>query len=91
MASPTQSTNIDPASASAVQLFRYLRDLAELRSATVRSITEYEKVLWLADIPNEPEVFSVTAQETGIRNADDDWIEIRKTLDPLPMHLQYRH
>ena len=39
----------------ATNLFRYLAELMQLRSPLIRDVSQYENVLWLADIPREPE------------------------------------
>ena len=38
----------------AIRLFTFLKRLSELRTKQIRSIDEYERVLWIADIPAEP-------------------------------------
>jgi hypothetical protein len=37
----------------AIRLFTFLRELTELRTTTVRSLEQYEKVLWFSEIPRE--------------------------------------
>jgi very-short-patch-repair endonuclease len=39
----------------ASELFRYLRALVEMRTKVVRDLAEYEEVVWLSDVPEEPE------------------------------------
>lgn len=39
----------------AVRLFTFLKELSELQTKTIRRLSEYEKVLWLADIPHQPQ------------------------------------
>ena len=66
----------------ATRLFSYLRDLAQLRSKTIRDLSSYEHVLWFADIPKEPECFS---QAWGVtrENREEIWLEIKKPKEPL--------
>ena len=39
----------------AVALYGFLKEFTELRTKTVRSVDEYEHVLWFSDIPKERE------------------------------------
>src|SRR5262245_5807567 len=61
----------------AIGLFTYLRELTQLRSKVIRSLEQYEDVLWLSDIPREQECF---ARAWGASRYEDDeiWIEIQK-------------
>lgn len=61
----------------AIGLFTYLRELTQLRSKVIRSLDQYEDVLWLSDIPREQECFT---RGWGASRYEDDeiWIEIRK-------------
>ncbi len=40
----------------AVRLFRFLQEVQKLRNRPVRSVENYEKVIWLGDIPADPAV-----------------------------------
>ncbi len=68
----------------AINLFSYLRELAELRSKTVRNVESYDRVLWFSDVPKEQECY--TPAWGGFRSEDDDtWLEIKKpTIRPFP-------
>jgi hypothetical protein len=62
----------------AVRLFAFLREMTLLRTKVVRSTDEYEKIIWLSDVPREAGCYC--AAWGGRGNADDTsiWIEIRK-------------
>jgi len=65
----------------AVRLINYLLRLASLRTKLVRDFTEYEKNLWLSDIPQQNGCFT---QAWG-RDEDfesDIWIEVQTRREP---------
>ena len=74
----------ESARTQAINLFAYLRELAELRSKTVRRVEDYDKVLWFGDIPKEQECY--TPAWGAFRTEDDDvWLEIKKpSIKPFP-------
>ena len=43
---------------NARDLFTFLKEFTELRMRAVRSIDQYEKVLWLSDVPREKGAFA---------------------------------
>ncbi len=74
--SSTQSSN-----ERAVRLVDYLLRLASLRTKLIRDIDDYEKVLWLSDIPDERGCFT---QAWG-RNEEyesDVWLEVQNRPEP---------
>ena len=65
----------------AVRLTEYLLRLAFLRTKLVRNVSEYEKVLWIGDIPRQKGCFT---QAWG-RDEDYDsdvWIEVQNRREP---------
>ena len=49
---PAQVTHpLDPTSDKASRLFRFLKELVELRSRAVRTLDRYDSVLWLHEVP----------------------------------------
>ena len=65
-----------------VRLFDYLTKLVELRSRPVRDVDQYERVIWFAELPTEPEVTSVVGQPG---RDPDDWLVVRRPrLSPPP-------
>lgn len=64
-----------------VRLVDYLTRLASLRTKIVRSVEDYEKVLWISEVPKQKGCFS---QSWG-RDEDFDpdvWLEIRTRREP---------
>jgi very-short-patch-repair endonuclease len=68
----------DPTRSRAISLYTFLKELTELRTKAVRSISEYEKVLWFANLPREPGVRCSAWDASDEEDAADTWIEIRK-------------
>lgn len=67
----------------AISLFKYLREIARLRSRPVTTVESYESVLWLREIPREPgceSAFWDSNPEAEI----DSWLEISKPNLPVP-------
>ena len=65
----------------AVRLVDYLTRLASLRSKVIRKIDEYQKVLWVEDVPKQTGCFT---QAWG-RNEDYDsevWVEVQTRREP---------
>lgn len=64
-----------------VRFFEFLQQIANLRTKSVRSFEDYEKTLWLSDIPNEKGCY------TQAWNIEDDndlscWIAINNQKEP---------
>lgn len=72
----------------AIRLFTFLQELSNLRTKTIRSIKSYEQdgqVLWLADIPHEPECYCLAWESEEQARSTAVWIEIHKpSLKPPP-------
>lgn len=68
----------------AIRLFTFLRQLSELRMKTIRTIEQYESVLWFSDIPKEQGCFCI-AWEPELNESGEVWLEIHKPrLQPCP-------
>ena len=65
----------------AVRLFKFLRELALLKSKTVRDLSEYEKVVWFNDVPQCKNCLSVLSPESD-KLQDSTWLEIRQSSEP---------
>jgi hypothetical protein len=64
---------------NARDLFTFLKEFTELRMRAVRSIDQYEKVLWLSDVPREKGCFCAAwdgGDEEGQHG--ETWLEIGK-------------
>ena len=70
----------------AIRLFTFLREVTELRTKTIRTLDQYDQVLWFHDIPREPGCFCIARQEPHEDQREDVWVEIKKPkLKPPPL------
>ncbi|HLG85919.1 MAG TPA: AAA domain-containing protein [Alphaproteobacteria bacterium] len=65
-----------------LRLARYLKEFVGLRSTTVRDVSKYESVMWLADAPQEPECKSPAWNDDF--EPGEPWLEVRKQQFPRP-------
>lgn len=65
----------------AVRLVDYLSKLATLRTNLIRDIANYEKVLWLSNVPHERECFT-QAWGRDEEHEQDEWLEIQNRQEP---------
>ncbi len=69
----------------AKDLFQFLRELSDLKTKKVLDVNNFEKVLWVDQIPKEKEVYSITHRlsiDPSSINNYDKWIEIKKPRIP---------
>ena len=74
----------------AVALYTFLKEFAQLRTGTVRDVSEYEQVIWAADIPRKPGCDCIAWHREPSGTPDEVWLEIRKprlTRPPEPPEL----
>lgn len=65
----------------AIRLFTFLRDVVkELRTTTIRDASNYAEVLWLSQVPQEPECSTLWRTGTGVDQ--DTWLRVRKPVIP---------
>jgi len=62
----------------AIRLFSFLRDLTELRTRTIRTIDQYDTVIWFQDIPHEPECHCIAWSKEIEEEHADVWLQIKK-------------
>ena len=62
----------------AIALYTFLKEFAQLRTRTIRDISQYEQVIWAGDIPREPGCDSIAWHREAPEALDDVWLEIRK-------------
>jgi len=74
--SSTQSPN-----EKAVRLLDYLLRLTSLRTKLIRDVNEYEKVLWLSDVPRERGCFT-QAWGRDEEHEPDEWLEVQSRREP---------
>jgi very-short-patch-repair endonuclease len=61
----------------AIRLFTFLRRLAELRTRTIRTLDEYEQVLWFHSIPQEHGCYCIAWRPADTAQTEV-WVEIQK-------------
>jgi len=66
-----------------IRLFTYLKELSELKTKVVRSIEQYEDVLWLSDIPHERGCFCAAWQTTD-EEEPELWVRVKKPVLKVP-------
>ncbi|HPS01828.1 MAG TPA: AAA family ATPase, partial [Candidatus Sumerlaeota bacterium] len=59
----------------------YLLQLASLRTKLIRDISEYDKTLWLSDIPHERGCFT-QAWGRDEEHEPDEWLEVQNRQEP---------
>lgn len=77
----------DGLAARTIRMFEFLRELQRLKTRVTRDLASYASVLWLAELPDAPEI------TTRLRDAEADvWLGIdrveRKTPPALPLALR---
>lgn len=60
----------------------YLSALIRVNAKTIRDFEEYQRVLWISDIPLEPKHCFTRAWGKQEDPADDTWIEVKKFSEP---------
>ena len=68
----------------AKRLFTFLRELSALRTNTIRNLDQYDRVLWLKDIPREKGCYSVAWHMGEDDEPPEVWIEISKPSLKVP-------
>lgn len=67
----------DPVRDRSIRLFTFLRELTELRTKAIRTLDQYEKVLWLHQIPQDSGCFCA-AWTIGQDEESDTWVRIQR-------------
>lgn len=82
---PEESSNVvplkrvsDPIRDRAVRLFTFLREVVRLRSSIIRSLDNYEQVIFFSDIPQERGCSCIAWGGPPDEENADVWVEIRK-------------
>ncbi len=74
----------------AIALYTFLKEFVQLRTRTVRDVSQYEQVIWAVDVPREPGCDSIAWHREEPEAPDEVWLEIRKprlTRPPEPPEL----
>src|SRR3989338_2395191 len=75
---------LDETRNKALRLIDYLVAIARLRSKIIRDVKDYERVLWMHEIPREPKYCFTQAWGANKEYDQDIWIEIKKYAEPIP-------
>lgn len=78
MAEPPVPETIEATRASAAALYTFLKEFTQLRTKTVRSLDQYDHVLWFSDVPREPECDCAAWDRGQDREGGEIWLEIRQ-------------
>lgn len=74
-----------------LRLFTFLRQFCELRMKTVRTLEQYEQIIWLSDIPQEQGCYCI-AWNPSASTTKEIWVEIQKpqlkSYPKVPLELQ---
>ena len=60
-----------------IRLLTFLKELAELRFKAVRDLSSYERVLWLEDLPKQPECTFLGWEEERA-SEEENWLSVRR-------------
>ena len=66
---------------NAVALYTFLKEFAQLRTSTIRDISQYERdgqIVWVSDIPREKGCYCIAWDRDRSTTLDEVWLEIRK-------------
>ena len=62
----------------AVELFTFLHELVSLRSTLIRNCESYDRVLWIDQVPREPECDCVAFRAPKDDEDEEWWLRVRK-------------
>ena len=71
----------------AIALYTFLKEFAQLRTRTIRDVSQYEQVVWSSDVPREVGCYCIAWDRDLNANSDEVWLKIRKprlTTPPEP-------
>ena len=69
---------IDKNRDQATRLYKFLREFTQLRTKTTRSVDQYDQVLWLTDVPHEPECDCAAWHRGREEETSENWLRIEK-------------
>ncbi|NTU49950.1 MAG: AAA family ATPase, partial [Desulfobulbaceae bacterium] len=70
-----------PETQKVARLVDYLLRLATLRTKLIRDVAEYERVLWISNVPHERECFT-QAWGRDEEHEQDEWLEVQNRREP---------
>ena len=75
-----------------IRLFTFLKELTELRGRTIRNYDQYEKLVWLQEIPRYQGCHCIAWKAMPDEEVSDVWVEVHqprfKKVPELPSHLK---
>jgi hypothetical protein len=74
---------LDKIKDKAGRLLTYLTELERIKTKVVRSVDDYQNILWLSDIPRDSDYCFTQAWGRNEEYDNDTWIEIRKYKEPV--------
>jgi very-short-patch-repair endonuclease len=89
---PGEASEMSPERDKAIRLFTYLKEICVLRTSQVRSVSAYDKVFWLSDLPRHKlcrsMVWRLIDPPSSVSDQHSDaWIEVRKPVLKSPPEL----
>lgn len=66
-----------PLNEKVVRLIQYINELSQLKQKPVSSYKKYDEVLWVSNLPDEPEC------KDAFRNNTDEWLYVKKPVYPI--------
>ena len=61
-----------------IALYTFLKEFTELRTKTVRSFEQYDQVLWMSELPREPECECAAWDRSAHDDRSEVWLSIRQ-------------
>lgn len=65
-----------------ISVFKYLRELTQLRTKTIRDVDRFQEVFWFDDLPHADGCHTIAWNSADDDQADDVWLEIRRADEP---------
>jgi hypothetical protein len=79
-----QPRELDPKTDKASRLFRFLKELVELRGRAVRTLDRYDSVLWLHEVPQHPLCRRIDWSAGTQEETSEVWLEVEKPTLTVP-------
>jgi hypothetical protein len=73
---PAAPRELDPKTDKASRLFRFLKELVELRGRAVRTLDRYDSVLWLHEVPQHPLCRRIDWSAGTQEETSEVWLEV---------------
>jgi len=77
-----QKKPLDEERDRAIRLFTYLKEISNIKTKVKKDVSEYDKVIWFHDVPENKTCHSVLNTSDGGNSQDPIWLEIKRTDSP---------